>query len=59
MVRRTPIPIKEDCINKPGKDLGYEEICDQRCEMSKIAWNLRQVALGKNSTISNEASTGI
>ncbi|CAH0051809.1 unnamed protein product [Clonostachys solani] len=52
-------PIEEDCTNKPGKNLGYEEICDQRCEMSKIAWNLRQVALGKNSTISNEAASGI
>ncbi|CAH0020702.1 unnamed protein product [Clonostachys rhizophaga] len=52
-------PIKEDCINKPGKDPGYEEICDQRCEMSKIVWHLRQLALDKDITISNEAPGGI
>ncbi|CAG9984919.1 unnamed protein product [Clonostachys byssicola] len=59
MVCRTSTSIQEDCTNKPGKDLGYEEICDQMCKMSKIAWNLRQVALGKNTTTYNEPTSEI
>ncbi|CAH0038751.1 unnamed protein product [Clonostachys solani] len=41
-------PIKEDCSKKPGKDLGYVEICDDRCELTKTSWNLRKAALNKD-----------